>query len=789
MKPLWAILLAATIVVGSTPTARGQDLSANQVSQAIGKAVAYLKQQQKPDGTWREEVGFPGGVTSLVTLALLQAGVPKDDPQVVKALDCLRRVTIDKENSRTYVVSLQTMVFCMADPNRDRLQIAANVAWLESIQISTGDYKGAWGYGKFSDGDHSNTQFALLALHEAQRVGVPVQSRTWRLAKAHWEGCQNADGSWGYKTDANNLQGTGSMTSAGIAALVITGGKVFEPDAQVDGDRIACCGHGESNDDRIARALNWLQHHFSVTGNPGGRGTKALYYYLYGVERVGRMTAQRFIGGHDWYREGTDLLLRTQDAWSGFWIGSGSREENPLVATSFAVLFLSKGRRPVLLAKLKNGPTDDWNQHRSDVSHLTQFVEKRWKRDLSWQVVDLAAASVDDLLQTPVLYLCGSTTPLPQDAKSQDEFAAKLRDYLDRGGFLFAEAYCGGTGFDAGFRQLMEKTFPEPEYRLHMLPPEHPIWRAEEDVPPDQVRPLQGIEFGCRTSVVYAPLDPPASPRPSLSCLWELGRTERETKYASAVESQVQAALVIGTNILAYATNRQLKYKDEIPRVLTAKAQIDAVDRGRLRIAKIRHLGGCDAAPRALTNLLEAASTEQQLRVSTDQTMIDLADPSLFDYHLVFMHGRNRFRLSESERRALRTFVERGGVLFADAICGSAAFVESFRREMREVFGDTAMKAIPPGDPLLTPEFGGYDLAHVTRRVIRSGGDPAALADQFVEGPPVLEAIEAQGRYGVIFSPYDLSCALEKHNSAECQGYPREDAARIGLNVILYSLH
>ena len=40
----------------------------------------------------------------------------------------------------------------------------------------------------------------------------------------------------------------------------------------------------------------------------------------------------------------------------------------------------------------------------------------------------------------------------------------------------------------------------------------------------------------------------------------------------------------------------------------------------------------------------------------------------------------------------------------------------------------------------------------------------------------------------MIFSKYDLSCALEKQDSVQCQGYVRDDAARIGLNVILYSL-
>ncbi len=36
-------------------------------------------------------------------------------------------------------------------------------------------------------------------------------------------------------------------------------------------------------------------------------------YYLYAMERVGRLTGQRFIGGIDWYRAGADYLLKIQD--------------------------------------------------------------------------------------------------------------------------------------------------------------------------------------------------------------------------------------------------------------------------------------------------------------------------------------------------------------------------------------------------------------------------------------------------------------------------------------------
>ena len=46
-----------------------------------------------------------------------------------------------------------------------------------------------------------------------------------------------------------------------------------------------------------------------------------------------------------------------------------------------------------------------------------------------------------------------------------------------------------------------------------------------------------------------------------------------------------------------------------------------------------------------------------------------------------------------------------------------------------------------------------------------------------------------EGRWAVVFSPLDLSCALEAHESLQCRGYTRQDAARIALNVLVYSLN
>ena len=112
------------------------------------------------------------------------------------------------------------------------------------------------------------------------------------------------------------------------------------------------------------------------------------------------------------------------------------------------------------------------------------------------------------------------------------------------------------------------------------------------------MRPLWGIEFGCRTSVVYAPPDPPQDPRPSLSCLWELSRPGRGVKYSPAVQAQIDAALSLGINVLAYATNRELKTKERLlPAADRRSTPGDRIERGRLYVATLRHPGGCNAAP------------------------------------------------------------------------------------------------------------------------------------------------------------------------------------------------
>ncbi|MCC7084459.1 MAG: DUF4159 domain-containing protein [Pirellulales bacterium] len=786
-RSVLTVVVALRLITPSNATAA--DITAEQVRKSIESGVEYLKRTQNQNGTWNDFIGYSGGTTCLNSLALLTAGVSLDDEQLRRALEQVRKLESDK----TYVVALQTMVLCMAEPARDHIKIRRNAAWLETSQKKDG----GWYYGPQMDGsDPSNSQYAVLALYEAERAGVPVASRTWQLAERYWLKIQNHDGSWGYSLMRVEAPARGSMTCAGIASLVMCSGRLNAGDAEIsaDGSILKCCGNSQTEDAAraIENGLVWLGNNFSVQSNPGCPEGWHMYY-MYCLERVGRMTSHRFFYSrgdfrkYDWYRMGAEMLVSRQDALSGYWKGDNRAEAMESIGTSFALLFLAKGRRPILVSKAKFGPGNDWNHHRSDIANLTTYVENRWKKEfplgLSWQVVDVSDASVDDLLQAPVLYICGEQTP------NLLNHAAKFREYIDRGGFVFADACCpNSAGFDQGFRALMEKVFEEPEYKLKPVPPEHPLWYAEEPVRPSLRPNLWSIDYGCRTCVVYsAPTEQGDLPH-SLSCYWEVS-AGRDHKLDNALKNQMQAALSMGINVLAYATNRELKSKDENFELPDAKkTDEDTTDRGKRSIAKLRHAGGCNAAPGALPALLRAASRELQARFSTEQRLVSISDPALFRYDVVFMHGRHGFKLSDTERKQLKKYLERG-TLIADAICANKDFAAAFRREINALFADEGIKleTIPASHPMFTDKFGGFDLSKVTRREPqRRAGDGPLQARQRT-GSPEIEGLKIGDRYAVLFSPYDLSCALEKHDSLECEGYTREDAERIGLNLLLYA--
>jgi len=349
-----ALVLLGGVALELAPRAEAE-VTREEVERAIRGGVRYLLRSQRTEGNWIEtDEDARTGTTSLVTLALLTAGEPADSPQIVKALDYLRQSGPDQLDS-VYSVSLQTMVFAAANPKADIVRIQANVAWLEEAQIKPGDHApwpGSWSYkaSKTRHGDNSNSQYALLALNAASEVGVKVKDEVWTLARDYWQRYQQRDGSWGYTPEAPNPT-TASMTCAGISSLVISGLKRFRGLERLVGDHdVEDCGKGAS-DPSLEAGIRWLSTHFQVDKNFNA-GSQWKYYYLYGLERTGRLSGVRFFGEHDWYREGAEELVHNQDKLEGFWRGM-QVERNPTITTSFALLFLASCASGLLTSSWK----------------------------------------------------------------------------------------------------------------------------------------------------------------------------------------------------------------------------------------------------------------------------------------------------------------------------------------------------------------------------------------------------------------------------------------------------
>jgi hypothetical protein len=200
---------------------------------------------------------------------------------------------------------------------------------------------------KAKSGDNSNTQYAILGLFAASRAAVVVPKETWIDVEKWFELKQNSDGGWGYAnaevpgvgrvtTDASS----GSMTTAALTALIVS--KFYQ-------------GKEWKNDASVQKGIAWLGQHFQVNANPGGPAVWN-YYYLYGLERVGTISGLGEFGGHRWYKEGAEYLIKVQNA-DGSWKGSGEILTDEVTDTCFAILFLKRATPP--LKKPKDIATGD----------------------------------------------------------------------------------------------------------------------------------------------------------------------------------------------------------------------------------------------------------------------------------------------------------------------------------------------------------------------------------------------------------------------------------------------
>jgi hypothetical protein len=207
---------------------------------------------------------------------------------------------------------------------------------LETRQVSHG---GTWGYpdadyketGKLGRPDLSNTQYAILGLRSAKRLGVRVPAEAFTDVVHHLAKHQKEPGAFHYE---GGHQGSGSMTTAGLAIITIA--------EQAVGRSAAFARERTGARAAFKKGMDWFERNFSVEWNPLGDGEARnkgwLAYYLYGIERLCDIRGIKKVGSHRWYDEGARFLLANQSH-TGDW---GKLED-----TCFALLFLSRSHLSV----------------------------------------------------------------------------------------------------------------------------------------------------------------------------------------------------------------------------------------------------------------------------------------------------------------------------------------------------------------------------------------------------------------------------------------------------------
>lgn len=329
--------------IADAPVSRGWGAVAERIPDAIDRGVDGLLGWQELDGTWGYHTDrYPAGATALAVYTLLKCGLTPEHPSVERGMAWL----LESEPVQTYPLSCSIMALCAFGPEEHMETLERWVERLRSYQ------KGGFAYPYNPDiVDLSCGQYAALALRAASKAGLDIPKKTWtslasstlrHLYKDKSKGGPTTGGreaqGFGYRTGE---EATGSMTTAGVSILAICAEQADPKGAWTRG---------------IESGVSWLADNFTVNRNPlrshdenAARHGKDewLFYYLYGVERVGGLLDRRHLGPWDWYRHGALYLLERQGG-DGLWgglpgHGKGDRWQ---VDTCFALLFLKRATAP-----------------------------------------------------------------------------------------------------------------------------------------------------------------------------------------------------------------------------------------------------------------------------------------------------------------------------------------------------------------------------------------------------------------------------------------------------------
>lgn len=349
---------------------------------AIQRAVNFLTDNQKPDGSW---CAHPA-ITGLVCMALHNSGTKENVAIRKAAVEKGRKYILqfvqpdgsiwlagrEKEYPNyTTAIALATLAI-LGNPEDEEIMRKAR-KYLIGSQFSEENkdnpvnkenpFYGGIGYGKAGVPDLSNTQWALEALYLTEYLDKEPKAKSPEDAKKSDLAWKNAvmflnrvqhlpesndqvwvvkdknDPNYGgfiYKPDESkasekfndkqSLRSYGSMTYAGLKSMIY---------AKVSKD-----------DPRVKAAVEWARKHYTLSENPG-MGPEGHYYYIQTFAKAHSVLGDEIIVTDDGKRNSwrIDLIkkLLSLQKGDGSWYNENSgrwMESIPELTTSYALLAL-----------------------------------------------------------------------------------------------------------------------------------------------------------------------------------------------------------------------------------------------------------------------------------------------------------------------------------------------------------------------------------------------------------------------------------------------------------------
>jgi hypothetical protein len=740
-----------------------QALTDDRIGQSIQNGVNYLftrfNNRHVLRGSENNDAAYQCGEDALAVYALLQCGEAINDPRLnirgtqMKALiEAMKQLPIDG-SYETYARGIRATALALFDRPEDFAALKADADWLietcdEGAYTYTNralhdrpTFRNGWGSGPPRGAwDNSNSQYGLLGVWSAveaePRVEVPLAY--WRAVERHWTNCEEPDGEWGYHRGGGRL----TMTCAGIASLFVTH-EYLDP-ATGSAEPVG----RDPFSPPLKKGLDWFEDGDHVVTEQGGYWG----YRLYGIERVGLASGFKYFGQHDWYREFAAQILSRQNT-NGSW-GDGA------IDTSYALLFLARGRHPILMNKLRFDGY--WANRPRDAANLARYTGRQLERPLNWQVINIKS-DWTDWADSPVLYLASHEAP-----KLTDEDVDRIRAFVLSGGLLFTHADAGSEAFNMFAAELAHRLFPG--YELADVPANHLLYTI--NFKPDPRPPLKYVTNGARALMVHSPAD--------LSTHWQKREDRqwegRDDKADPAYKARLLAPFQLAANLFIYAAGkRDLRNRLET----TWVPPVNAAPLTTIKVARLQYAGNWDPEPAAWQRYANwfQRQTGYRLDVQTEK----LKDLKPGDAALAHLTGTAKTSFTAEEVAAVRSYVEAGGLLLVDMSGGTGQFDQSISNSLlTPAFPAGFPNPLFPTHPALSAGAPGMeDLYHPRLR-------PFAIERLGHSG--IFPYYQAAGKGHVIATNLDLTCGLLNADTWGIIGYDPAYAQALVKNVLFWAL-